>query len=180
MIVLLVLLMGCAAPKIATYDQAQMARKPGNVLFVDFKSGERFSFAEPGGSVIQCKNVLFGRTATYEFVTLYASQLDSVYTDRPVTLSELDSTSLITRVTTKTYMPYSFDARGARYYKDGQFINGTTLNGTRVTLPLDQIEAGQKLLNYENVRAGRDFKTFLGVIGVLGLVVLRVMAEAGQ
>jgi hypothetical protein len=73
-----------------------------------------------------------------------------------------------------------FDEKGASYYRKEACVTGTALNGEFVALPVRRNEQGETIRNFEAVQASNSFKTLFAIIGVLGLITLRVAAELQQ
>ena len=165
-------LASCSGPKLVTYENAEQPKaRHGYIQFADFKSGERFNFNYPGARMDSVSNVVFGRTESGEFMTISTARIERWLID---TLLQKDS---IVKVGLKSGEQYTFSPP-ARLYTRSLFIIGQVPNGTTVILPADRVVELNVLKNHKEVEAAQGVTTFFEVIGVLGLVVLRAMAEA--
>jgi hypothetical protein len=144
------------------------------ITFVDLPSGERFEFAYPGAYIGTFKNFICGWSTDGRFRMIRMHEIEAAWTSERIDLQEIDTLSVITRAKLLNGEKIVFDESGASFHFEEQCVKGTALNGEIVTLPVSRIEQGEAFKNFKAVEASNGFKVFFALIGIIGILALKV------
>lgn len=170
------LLLGCATPKYVMMSSDKLGNTKKYITFIDLPSGERFEFVYPGAYIATLHNFICGWTSDRRFRTIQRYEIESIWATDKIDPNDLDSSSIVRRVLLKNGEKIVFDGSGASFYVQDQCVKGTALNGEIVTLPVSRIEQGEAFKNFKAVETSVGFQVFFAMIGIIGLLALKVAA----
>ncbi|HNE84765.1 MAG TPA: hypothetical protein PLG25_12870, partial [bacterium] len=174
------LFMSCVPPQIISNPAPKIAKSKGIIVACEFKTGEVFEFADPGASVVSKGHVVFGRLESGDFTTYEKHQIAYLYTPEKTTWSDVDTTAKVTSIELTDGFRVYFDNEGARIYSAGPCIVGSTLNGSRVVLPLPLVTQTANLTNLKEIKRGNTIGTFFLLAGTVAVLWLYVQFKLQQ
>lgn len=174
------LFISCASPRIISNPAPKIAKSKGVIVACEFKTGEVFQFARPGASVVSKGQVVFGRLGSGDFTTYEKHQIAYLYTPEKIAWSEVDTTAKVTSIELTDGFRVYFDNEGARIYSAGPCIVGSTLNGSRVVLPLPLVNQSENFTNLKEVERGNAVGGFFLLVGTVAVLWLYVQYKLQQ